>query len=103
MDMERFCYWSVADGRHGLMMQALIASARRVGVQEDFHVWTDMAIKDATCHPCGTFGKAHWMFKFDFLRDHLPKLPYEAFVFLDADNYFVRHPGNVLRLLGPDP
>lgn len=91
----KFCYWSVADsqGGHAAMAATLVDSARRAGVDEQFHIWTDQKIQDAVYHPCGTFNKDHYLFKLAFLRDEVAKLDYDAFVFLDADNFFVRHPG----------
>lgn len=90
---QKFCYWSVADNDHSKMMGALIHSARQVGVKEDFHVWSDVLIPGAINHDCGIFSKKNYIFKFKFLLDEVSKLDYEYFVFLDADNFFVRHPG----------
>lgn len=100
---SKFCYWSVGDGNHSLMLQTLIKSARAQGVKEDFHVWTDRSItgNDVFVHDCGTFNKDKYLFKFKFLQE-VKKLDYEYFVFLDADNYFVRHPGHFEELLGDD-
>ena len=75
------------------MMATAIASARRCGVQEDFHVWTNREIPGAICHPCGSFDHALYLFKLKFLAEAVSQLDYEYFVFIDADNYFVRHPG----------
>lgn len=91
--MSKFCYWTVADGRHGKMMETCIESARRAGVKEDFHVWSDRDIAGAITHPCGTFNKEHYLFKFRFMYNEVKKLDYDYFIFLDADNFFVRHPG----------
>ncbi len=44
MGRKKFCYWSVADGQHGLMMQTCVRSAGVARVREDFHVWSDRAI-----------------------------------------------------------
>jgi hypothetical protein len=75
------------------MMATAIASARRSGVQEDFHVWTDREIPGAICHPCGAFDHSLYLFKIKFLLEEVSRLEYDYFVFLDADNFFVRHPG----------
>ena len=100
-----FCYWSVADGDHAKMMATAIASARRQGVQEDFHVWTTEGIPGAHCHACGDFDHSLYLFKLRFLLEEVSKLNYEYFVFLDADNYFVRHPGErmVEQLMRQNP
>jgi hypothetical protein len=102
---KKFCYWSVADGVHAKMMATAIASARRQGVQEDFHVWTNGDIPGAVCHPCGRFDHALYLFKLKFLVEKVRRLKYDFFVFLDADSYFVRHPGEGTfeRLLRRNP
>jgi len=92
--MSKFCYWSVADGAHGQMMTTCIASARNVGVTDDFHIWTDQEIPGAICHPCGNYNKHKYLFKLRFLYNEVKKLNYDYFIFIDADNYFVKHPGN---------
>jgi len=87
------------------MMSSAIASARRCGVTEPFHVWTDRQIPGAICHPCGSFDRSFYLFKFRFLLEQVSCLDYEYFVFLDADNFFVRHPGagTFERLLRSNP
>lgn len=93
---NKFCYWSVADGDHGKMMAAVVHSARRVGVQENFHVWSDQRIPGAITHECGQFKKDHYLFKLDFLKNEAHKLMYDYFIFIDADSWFVRNPENIL-------
>lgn len=92
---SKWCYWSVADGSHGEMMAGCIKSARAVGVKEDFHIWSDKDIPGAIVHKIGNYDKKNYLFKLRFLKDEVSKLDYDWFVFLDADNYFVRHPGNL--------
>lgn len=90
--MYNICYWSVADSEHGhdKMAVSLIQSARKLGIKENFHVFSDVPIKGATVtHDSGIFDKSHYMFKFDFLLD-MKKLMYDYFVFIDADSHFVR-------------
>lgn len=97
---KSFCYWTIADGSHGSMAKTMVESARKCGVKEDFHIWTDIEnIDGAITHKCGWFEKSLYMFKFDFLYKHVQKLPYDYYVFLDADNYFVQHPGNFIEEL----
>jgi hypothetical protein len=84
------------------MMSTAVASARRVGVLEDFHVWSHENVPGAICHRCGSFDHSLYLFKFRFLLEEVSRLDYDYFVFLDADNFFVRHPGegtfdNLLR------
>ena len=54
---DRYCYWSVVDGVYSRMMQAVVDSARRVGVFKDFHVWTDEPVRGAVSHPVESFDK----------------------------------------------
>lgn len=98
-----FCYWSVASGEYARLMGGLIASARGVGVKEEFHVWTDGTIPGAVCHPAGHFDNWGWLFKLLFLRDEVRKLSHDYMVYLDSDNWFVRHPGDVLRVVNGGP
>lgn len=100
---KRFCYWTVADGKYAKMVENTIASARAVGVKEDFHVWTDQKIEGAITHECGNFDKHLYIFKFKFLKEHVQKLDYDYFIFLDADNIFVRNPGDILSVMGDSP
>jgi hypothetical protein len=95
MSDPTFCYWSVANGRYADMMACCVRSARTVGVSEAFHIWTDREIPGAVCHPSGVFEFKNYLFKFDFLKQ-AGELDFDYFVFLDADNFFVRHPGDVI-------
>jgi hypothetical protein len=100
MKNNNYCYWTVADGDHGKMAATMVDSARKVGVTEDFHIWTDLeAIDGAVVHPCGQFDKTLYMFKFHFLKEQVSRLNYDYYVFLDADNYFVKNPGNLSLLM----
>jgi hypothetical protein len=88
-----FCYWTIGDNDHAILAKSLVASARRVGVTEDFHVWTDITeVPGASVHEAGIINHNHYMFKFDILREQVKKLDYDYYVFLDADCFFVRVP-----------
>jgi hypothetical protein len=99
--MPKFAYWSVADGNHAKMMATCIASARNAGVQEEFHIWGDQEIPGAVNHKVGRFNKDSYIFKFRFLRNQVKEAlkDYDYVVWIDADNYFVRHPGDFTDLL----
>jgi hypothetical protein len=98
-----YCYWSVADGEFALMAETMVASARRAGVTTEFHIWSDRQIAGATVHPVKGFEKDHYLFKLQFLRDRVTAWRHDYFVWLDADSYFVRDPGNILRVLEGAP
>ncbi len=98
-----YCYWTVVDGDYSIMMKSVIESARRVGVFKDFHIWSDRPVEDAICHEVKDLDKSHYLFKFHYLRNEAKKLNYDYFIWLDADTWFVRNPGNPLRLLHGSP
>lgn len=100
---SRFCYWSIATGDYADLLTALVASARRAGVREDFHVWTDREVPGAQCHPAGQFDNWGWLFKLVFLRDEVARLDYDYFIFLDADSWFVRAPEDPGRWIEDTP
>lgn len=102
--MSKFCYWSIGDGEHGLMLRSLVKSARSVGITEDIHLWVDNDIDNCIVHKIepNSFDKKHYLFKLRFLKDYVSKLDYEYFIFLDADNFFVRKPERIL-LTGNSP
>jgi hypothetical protein len=93
MGRKKFCYWSVADGQHALMMPTCVRSARAAGVTEDFHVWSERAIAGAIAHDAGHFDKHLYQFKFDFLQKQAARLNYDYFVWLEdymsAEQLFV--------------
>ncbi|MFO1458225.1 MAG: hypothetical protein U1G08_02380 [Verrucomicrobiota bacterium] len=101
--IPRYCYWSVVDCDYSYMMAAVISSARKVGVFKDFHVWSDRAVPGAIFHHAGQFEKWGCLFKLTFLRDAVRHLNYDYFIWLDTDMWFVRNPGDPLRLLRGAP
>ena len=101
--MSSFCYWTIGDGEYGRLADRLVQSARAVGVTDDFHVWSDRDIGNCVVHKVGSFLKAHYLFKLRFLKDEVCKLDYDYFVFLDADNFFVRKPDDVLSVMQLSP
>ena len=54
-------------------------------------------------HAIEKLDKSNLLFKIFFLRDAARSLNYDYLVWLDADTYFVRNPGNVLRVLHASP
>lgn len=101
--MNSYCYWTVVDGDYAEMAKSAIKSARAVGVGKDFHVWADRPIPGATTYPAGDFDKWGCLFKLTFLRDAVKHLKYDYFVWFDTDTYFVRNPGDLLKLLKGSP
>ncbi len=99
----RYCYWSVVDGDYAIMAETLVNSVRRAGAFTDFHLWTDRPVQGAICHDAGQFDKWGCLFKLTFLRESVQRLNYDYFIWLDTDCYFVRHPGDILRVLKGSP
>ncbi|MDB5344308.1 MAG: hypothetical protein JWP89_2685 [Schlesneria sp.] len=96
---SKFCYWSCDTTPNGAaIIKTLVASARAAGVQEDFHVFANRPVPGATVHSPGKLDIKYHIFKWRLLAQ-LASLDYEYFVWLDSDNYFVRHPGNLKNLI----
>lgn len=96
-----FCYFSCDTTSNGpAMLATMVSSARRVGVRENFHVFTTAEVPGAIWHALDAVDidlKYH-IFKVKLLKQ-LSDLDYDYFVWLDSDNYFVRHPGNLSNLI----
>lgn len=85
------------------MLETLVNSYHAVGMEEDFHVFSDLEIPGAINHKIETFDKSFFHFKYAFLKNYVQKWNYRYFVFLDADNYFVRKPPSFLYLMENSP
>lgn len=90
--MSDICFWSVGDGEYAYMLQALVDSFRAVGMQEDFHVFSDRKIPGAKTHLVEKFDKRGCFFKLHFLQKQVKEWNYRYFVYLDADTLFLRPP-----------
>ena len=103
--MARLCFWTAANGDYVHMARAMVLSARKVGMAEDFLFLGDREVPDTK------FVKAEWVpderwgcwFKFRYLKRYLAGLDYDFFAWLDSDNYFVRKPRNVLSMMHGSP
>lgn len=100
---KEICFWSVGDGECGLMLQTLVDSFRRVGMEEDFHVFSDRFIEGATTHLVESFDKRGFFFKFAFLQSEVAKWDYRYFIYVDSDTVFVRKPKPLAALLRNSP
>lgn len=101
--MKELCFWSVADDRYAYMLQTLVHSYHAAGMQDDFYVICDRDIEGATTHHIKKFDKNFFFFKFFFLKNIIKNLEYKYFIYLDADNYFVRKPPPFHHLLQNSP
>jgi len=102
--MSDICFWSIGDGSYAPILQSLVYSFRQVGMQEDFHAISDRQINGATTHIAPSFSKGrHFHFKYGFLVEMMQQLDYRYFVYLDADNFFLRKPPNLLELIDGYP
>ena len=91
-----FCYWSVGFGeKHHSFLRAMVKSARKLGVRQDIHVWTDVSSEIRGCithkYEPAKHSAPNYMFKLQLLLE-MSKFSYDYCVFLDADSYFVRRP-----------
>lgn len=104
--MSNVLYWSVAWGSHTNMLQALVKSMRRNGIEDRFVAFTDKVLENVENRPLDeSIPKDQPQFwKFEYLARHMSKEQVDALVFIDADHYFVRAPPiDPLTILGPDP
>lgn len=107
---KKYCYWSIGNKEYAFFLKTLVKSARKVGVKEDFHVWSDRKIKGAVTHYMDRREASNidegnlflYEFKFKYLKKML-NLNYDYYVYLDSDIYFVRKPRNPLTMLKGDP
>jgi tetratricopeptide (TPR) repeat protein len=84
-------------------MENCVRTARQAGVFQEFHVLTDRALEGCECYDAMECDKAQGLFKLHYLKVGMSRLPFEYFVWLDADTVFVRNPVNVLGPLGRSP
>lgn len=98
-----YCYWSVADGAYGALMERCVRSARQAGVNTPFHVLTDRQLEGCDCYDALDCDKAHGLFKLHLLKAAASRLPFDYLIWLDADSVFVRRPIEVLAPLSRSP
>jgi hypothetical protein len=103
--MSKLCFFNYSDGPYIQMSQTLIKSLRQNNVEYDFHVYGPSDVKGAINHRLVLTNaqKAQYMFKLHMLKEHVVNLEYDYYVFLDADNYCVSNPGNLLDCFGTSP
>lgn len=102
--MKDICFWSVGDGDYAFILQTLVNSFHAVGMEGDFHVFSDREIHGAVTHSAGKFDKRGCFFKFHFLQQQVKNWDYRYFIYLDADTIFLRKPSLPLNdLLAGDP
>lgn len=98
--MGRCCYFSCDTTPQGPdILAAMVASARRCGVTDDFHVFSHRHVPDAIVYKPGPIDVKFHTFKWRLLRDELAHMDYDYFVWLDSDNVFVRNPGDLEKSL----
>lgn len=97
--------WSVAWGDYRYMLQSLMNSVRKVGIEHDILTFTDQPLTGVVS--CKTDDKIELDFKqywkFHYLKK-IKDLDYDLFVFIDSDHYFVRKPEkDFCEIIGGDP
>ena len=101
----RFVYYTGTNrGANDNRMIALMLNTMRLaGVSEDLHVFSTEPIDGAINHPISA--SLPWnnhLAKADFARE-LTDLDVDFVVWLDTDNFFVRHPGDLSRFIRDNP
>lgn len=100
MTKSNFAYFTGTNRTADVGMAAtMLASARAAGVQEDFHLFAPTAASGFIHH--AIWPTTPWrdhMAKLDLLRK-LADTEYDYLVWLDSDNYFIRHPGDLIPLI----
>lgn len=96
--------WSVAWGDYRYMLQNMVDSIRRVGIDHDILTFTDEPLHGTiSCELDSSIErdfKQYW--KFHYLSK-VSELDYDLLVFIDSDHYFVRRPPEFSELIGSDP
>ena len=100
---KEICYWAVGDGECAYMLQTLVDSYHQVGMEDDFHVFSDRMIEGAQTHLIDSLDTRGFLFKILFLRSQLKQLDYHYFVYFDADTFFVRKPRPILEAINQSP
>jgi hypothetical protein len=99
----KYCYWSVATGSYGGLMEKCVRSARAAGVFKEFHVLTDRPLEGCECYDAYECDKTGGLFKLHYLKVGMSRLLFDYFIWLDADTVFVRNPPDILNPLGRSP
>lgn len=103
----RFAYFTGSNRPgEGQRIAAMIRSARRAGAAEDFHAFAVEHVPDAINHRISAdrSWKNH-MLKIDLVAELAAATgeQYDAFVWLDSDNWFVHDPGDLRVMLRDNP
>lgn len=85
--------WSVAWGDYRYMLQSLVKSMNKVGIEHDILVYCDQPLSGCKNKQMITDIQLdqtqYW--KFEYLK-RVAEMDYDLFVFIDSDHYFVRKP-----------
>src|SRR5678809_1128985 len=99
----KYCYWSVATGPDGALMENCVRSARAAGVFKEFHLLTDRPLEGCECYDAYECDKTLGLFKLHYLKVGMSRLSFDYFIWLDPDTVFVRNPADILGVLGCSP
>jgi hypothetical protein len=101
--MSEWCYWSIGTGDYAYMLKYLVHTFRSVGMKEDFIALSDQPIPGAETKLISHFDlERHPLYKFIYIQ-HLKRLNYKYFVYVDADTVFVRKPPDLSSLISDTP
>jgi hypothetical protein len=94
MIKNKICYWSIGWKDYSFMVQSLINSKIKYGIEGDFIAFTDTELKNCInekLDPNIPLDLRNYMFKFAYLHKLL-KYDYDYFIFVDADSMFINEP-----------
>ena len=95
---HNFCYVTGTNRNEDTaIIRGMVSRAREAGVSEDIHVFAPLPVSDTIFHQFTGDWKKH-MAKIDFMLE-LANTEYDYFVWIDADTWFVRDPGNLSDLI----
>ena len=101
--MTSYCYWSLATGPYGALMENCVRTARAAGVFTQFQVLADRPLAGCECYDAYECDKAQGFFKLHYLKVGMSRLAFDYFIWLDADTVFVRKPLDILSPIGRSP
>lgn len=88
----KLAFWSVSTLDHSYLLQESVRSFRRLGMKEDYHVYSDRHIEGAINHKIETLALDSYFFKLDFLKKAAIDIQADWLVFLDADTQWIKPP-----------
>jgi len=110
-----YCYWALGVGeKYEHVLRTSVNSLRRWDRDTPFHVFSESSIEGAVQHlprpelvkklerKLGIKRTWNYLLKLECLKE-MHQIPYDFYIFLDADTFFARKPPDLSKLIGDDP